>query len=271
MRARFTALAGLIGLIAALAVAPAASADTATIGAAATPGTLFGGAPNFTVIQRMSDPASPSYAVPQVPAGGGSWSVTSWGALGGTGDGSASLEIWRPTGTPNQFRLITIGPQQPFPTGVLTTHSVNVPVMPGDRLGVLSGPDSDFGPSYCCAPPGDEAIWPTIGNAGGGPDHRRARERFLSERGYLWGPSERSGDVDLDARSRGDARQGEVQEDEEAQALGGVVEEEEVQQAQEEVVRAPLSCRPSWRSPRRDSRGRGATSGARSTRSRPRG
>lgn len=163
MRARFTALAGLIGLIAALAVAPAASADTATTGAAATPGTLFGGAPNFTVIQRMSDPASPSYAVPQVPAGGGSWSVTSWGALGGTGDGSASLEIWRPTGTPNQLRLITIGPQQPFPTGVLTTHSVNVPVMPGDRLGVLSGPDSDFAPSYCCAPPGDEAIWPTMG------------------------------------------------------------------------------------------------------------
>ena len=85
MRARFVAGAGLIGLIAALCLAPAASADTATIGAAASPGTIFGGAANFAVIQRTTDAASPSFAVPQVPAGGGPWSVTSWGALGRCG------------------------------------------------------------------------------------------------------------------------------------------------------------------------------------------
>ena len=160
MRARFVGGASLIGLIAALSLAPAASADTATIGAAASPGTIFGGASNFAVIQAATDPASPSYVVPPVPAGGGPWSVTSWGALGGTGDGSASLEIWRPTSTPDEFRLIAIGPEQPFPTGVLTTHSVNIPVLPGDHLGVLSGPDSDFSPSYGGNPSGDVAIWP---------------------------------------------------------------------------------------------------------------
>ena len=108
----------------------------------------------------MSDPASPSFVVPPVPAGGGPWSVTSWGALGGAGHGSAALEIWRPTGTPGQLRLIAIGPQQDFPTGVLTTHSVNIPVQPGDHLGILSGSDTDFSPSYSSGKVGDEAIWP---------------------------------------------------------------------------------------------------------------
>jgi hypothetical protein len=160
MRARLVAGAGLIGLIAALGVAPAASADTATIGAAASPGSLFGGASNFAVIQTSTDAASPSYVVPPVPPGAGPWSATSWGALGGAGDGSAALEIWRPTTTMDEFRLIAIGPQQPFPTGVVTTHPVNIPVLPGDHLGVVSGPDTDFSPSYGNNPPGDVAIWP---------------------------------------------------------------------------------------------------------------
>ncbi len=160
MRARFVTGAGLIGLIAAMWLAPAASADTATIGAAASPGSIFGGAPNFAVIQRTTDAASPSFAVPQEPAGGGAWSVTSWGALGGAGDGSTSLEIWRPTGTQGELRLIAIGPNQPFPTGVLSTHSVSIPVQPGDHLGIVSGPDSNFSPSYSSGKVGDEAIWP---------------------------------------------------------------------------------------------------------------
>jgi hypothetical protein len=176
MRARLVAGAGLVGLMAALWVAPATSADTTTIGAAApSPGVLFAGASNFAVIQETTDPASPSYTVPQVPAGGGPWSVTSWAALGGAGDGSAALEIWRPTSTPRELRLIAIGPQQPFPTGVLTSHSVSIPVLPGDHLGVLSGPDSDFAPSYSSGLTGDEAIWPigpttpAVGQTIGGP------------------------------------------------------------------------------------------------------
>jgi hypothetical protein len=174
MRTRFAAGLGLIGLIAALGIAPAASADTATIGAAATPGSIFGGAANFTALQQTTDATSPSFAVPPVPAGGGPWSVTSWGALGGTGDGSASLEIWRPTGTSGEFRLIAIGPQQPFPTGVVTSHPVSIPVLPGDDLGILSGPDTDFSPTYSSGKVGDAAIWsnsgtPAVGQTMGGP------------------------------------------------------------------------------------------------------
>jgi hypothetical protein len=159
MRARFLAGVGLVGLMAAFWLVPAASAETATIGAAAT-GSLGGGAANFTVVQRATDPASPSFAVPQVPAADGPWSVTSWGALGGAGNGSASLEIWRPTGTAGELRLIAIGPQQDFPAGALTTHSVSISVQPGDHLGILSGSGTGFSPSYLGNPPGDEAIWP---------------------------------------------------------------------------------------------------------------
>jgi hypothetical protein len=161
MRTRLAAGLGLIGLIAALWVVPAASAETTTIGAAAATGPTGGAAANFTVVQRATDPASPSFAVPQVPAGSGPWTVTSWGALGGAGDGSAALEIWRPTGTMGELRLIAIGPQQAFPTGVLTTHSVSIPVVPGDHLGLLTGPDTDFGAYYGSGGhPGDEVIWP---------------------------------------------------------------------------------------------------------------
>jgi hypothetical protein len=176
MRARFVAGVGLLGLMAAFWLVPAASADTTTIGAAApSSGVLFTGSPDMAVIQETTDPASPSYAVPQVPAGGGQWSVTSWAALGGTGDGSAALEIWRPTSTSRELQLIAIGPQQAFPMDVLTSHSVNIPVLPGDHLGIVSGSDSDFVPHYSSGLVGDEAIWPTappspaVGQTIGGP------------------------------------------------------------------------------------------------------
>jgi hypothetical protein len=161
MRGRFFGAAGLIGSVAALCLAPIASADTANIGAAApSSGVLFGGASNFTVIQRQTDSTSPSFAVPPVPAGGGPWSVTSWGALGGVGDGTAAIEVWRPTSTAGELQLIAIGPQQDLPMNVLTTHSVNIPVLPGDHLGILSGSGTGFSPSYSSGKVGDEAIWP---------------------------------------------------------------------------------------------------------------
>jgi hypothetical protein len=58
------------------------------------------------------------------------------------------------------LRLIAIGPQQDFPTAVPTTHSVSIPVQPGDHLGVLSGSGTGFSPSYSSGKVGDEAIWP---------------------------------------------------------------------------------------------------------------
>jgi hypothetical protein len=149
---------GAFAVVLGLWAAPSASADTATIGSVApSPGN---GCASCVYMQWTSDSSSPSYVVPPVPAGGGPWSVSSWSALGGPGDGSASIEIWRPTGNEDEFRLIAIGPQQPFPAGVVTSHPVNVPVLPGDHLGILSGPDTDFSPLYLGAPPGDSWMFP---------------------------------------------------------------------------------------------------------------
>src|SRR4051794_32364140 len=149
MRTRFAARAGLIGLVAALSLAPAASADTTTIGAAASDsGLFFGGCSSPCAYVQETDTGSPSYVVPPVPAGSGPWSVTSWSALGGpSSDAAGAVEIWRPTGASGEFRLIAIGPEQPFPPNVLTSHSVNIPVLPGDHLGVQAG-DADFRPIY---------------------------------------------------------------------------------------------------------------------------
>jgi hypothetical protein len=172
MRTRLAAGLGLIGLIAALWVAPAASAETATVGAAASDsGLFFGGCSSPCAFMQETDTGSPSYVIPPVPAGGGPWSVTSWSALGGPGDGSASLEIWRPTGAPNEFRLTAIGPEQAFPANVPTSHSVSIPVLPGDHLGVLAG-DSDFRSIYSSPNAGDAWLspheLPAVGETAGG-------------------------------------------------------------------------------------------------------
>jgi hypothetical protein len=173
MRTRFAAGLGLIGLIAALWVAPAASADTATIGAAAPDsGAFFGGCGSPCAYVQETDTGSPSYVVPPVPAGGGPWTVTSWSALGGpTSDGAGALEIWRPTGVSGEFRLIAIGPEQAFPPNVMTSHPISIPVLPGDHLGVQAG-DADFRSIYS-APPAANA-WmsphelPAVGETAGG-------------------------------------------------------------------------------------------------------
>jgi hypothetical protein len=166
-------LACVLGVAGALWLVPTAAADTATIGAAAPDsGLFFGGCDSpCAYMQETTDAASPSYVVPPVPAGGASWSVTSWSALGGPGDSSASLEIWRPTGAPNEFRLMAIGPDQPFPVGALTSHTVSIPVLPGDHLGVQAS-DADFRPIYSSPPAGN--AWmsphelPAVGETAGG-------------------------------------------------------------------------------------------------------
>jgi hypothetical protein len=166
-------LACVIGVAGALWLVPSASADTATIGAAAPPpGTFTSGCTELCAFaQWTGDQTSPSYVVP--PAGGAPWSITSWSALGGPADGSASVEIWRPTGTENEFRLIAIGPEQTFPANVVTSHPVSIPVLPGDHLGLLAGYDTNFRPIYLAQPPGDS--WfsphgnPAVGQTVGSP------------------------------------------------------------------------------------------------------
>jgi hypothetical protein len=168
-------LACVIGVAGALWLVPSAAADTATIGAPAPSSDALGGTCTepCAFLQASTDAVSPSYVVPPLPAGGSPWSVTSWSALGGSGDSSASLEIWRPTATAGELRLIAIGPEQPFPTNVVTSHPVSIPVLPGDHLGILAGSDANFSPQYGTPYVGD--VWigphpsPAVGQTTGAP------------------------------------------------------------------------------------------------------
>jgi hypothetical protein len=135
-----------IGLAMALWLAPPASADTVTIGAPAPSPTTSGSCNSCAVMQFASDPASPTYVVPPAPAGS-SWTITSWTSRGGIADASAAIEVWRATANAGEFRLIAIGPEQQFPTDTLVSHAVNIPVLPGDTLGVDSE-TTNYDPDY---------------------------------------------------------------------------------------------------------------------------
>lgn len=77
-----------------------------------------------------------SYAVPA-----GDWIVTSWSTRAGDGPtlaGSLQLEMWRPTGTANQFMLVGISPVGTTTPSGTNTFSLAAPiaVQGGDLLGL---------------------------------------------------------------------------------------------------------------------------------------
>jgi hypothetical protein len=89
-----------------------------------------------------------SYTVPA-----GNWIVTSWASQAGLGSsgplaGSLQLEIWRPTGTTNQFELVGISPVGTTNATGISTFSLVTPitVQGGDVLGLRSLTDG-----YGCA------------------------------------------------------------------------------------------------------------------------
>jgi hypothetical protein len=153
-----------ITLFAVIGVAPYASADTATIGSASpTNFPMNSGCSGCHTLQFATDPSSPSYVVPAAPPGG-PWTITSWSARGGFAEGTASVEVWRATATANEFSLVAIGPEQSFPANAVMSHDVNIPVQPGDHLGVLSLV-GEFSTTYDSPPPAD-VTFGAIGNPG---------------------------------------------------------------------------------------------------------
>jgi hypothetical protein len=86
---------------------------------------------NINVVQRATV-AGLNY---QVPAPGGV--ITSWSHRGRTPApaGSGRLQIWDSTGG-NDFTLIGRSELEPFTVGVVTTFLTQIPVDPGDQLGI---------------------------------------------------------------------------------------------------------------------------------------
>jgi hypothetical protein len=194
MRARLTL--GTIALTAALLLPSAAVADTLEIGSANPMNSgPTDGCSGCHSLQAATDPASPSYVVPAAPAGG-PWTLTSWSARGGFMGGTASVEVWRPTSTPNEFRLIAIGPVQSFEANTVVSHAVNIPVEPGDHLGIQSL-TGDFSPSYetpfaadiDTGAIGDPAVGQTVGAPTSDFDHLTSGGMRINAAATLTAPS----------------------------------------------------------------------------------
>jgi hypothetical protein len=143
---------GFIGVIAALWLAPGAGAVTVTIGSLkpVVDATTCGGC---TELQLASDPESPSYVVPPLPSSGNPWTLVTYSVRGSTSDGTARAEIWRPSGTPGEFRLIAASPDGQIPANSAPSIPASIPVQPGDVLGIRSGASID--PNYDSPHAGD--------------------------------------------------------------------------------------------------------------------
>jgi hypothetical protein len=148
-------LAGIVGLVASAGVATTASAATVTIGAVNPVVSTFD-CSACTSLQVGTDPASPSYVVPPLPASGNAWTLTSFSVRGTNDDGTARALIWRHTASPGEFRLIASTPDAQIPQGTAPNIPASIPVQPGDVLGIRSGSNVD--PIYDTASDGDMVL-----------------------------------------------------------------------------------------------------------------
>ncbi|MGA2470577.1 MAG: hypothetical protein ABSG64_07805 [Solirubrobacteraceae bacterium] len=127
-------------LLGSLVLASSAAAATITIGATAPPGTdNGGGCTGCEDFQTSTDPAGPGYAV---PAGDGGV-ITSWSVVSGTSSSSCSSEcsatllVFRPTGTPDDYTFVGASDvESPPDDGALHTYPTDIAVDPGDVIGL---------------------------------------------------------------------------------------------------------------------------------------
>jgi hypothetical protein len=159
------AIASFAGM---LLLASGASAATVQIGQLA-PSSTDGGCIDCTNLQVETVSPAPSYEVPA-----GSWTLTSWSAQGGLKGGSVKLRIFRPTAIPGQFRLVAESPLETIAAATIAIFPAEIPVEPGDRLGLQTGPGiggiNDY-PSTYSAPLGNRQDGvvgvPTVGQTVG--------------------------------------------------------------------------------------------------------
>jgi hypothetical protein len=139
-------------MLTSLCLCAGASAASVQIGQLA-PATADGGCIDCTNLQVETVSPAPSYEVPA-----GTWNLTSWSAQGGLKGGSVKLRIFRPTAIAGQFRLIAESPLETIAAATIVTFPAQIPVEPGDRLGLQTGPGTgginDY-PSTYSAPLGN--------------------------------------------------------------------------------------------------------------------
>jgi len=117
------------GLAVASALALSTTANARQLGAIGAP--HLGGCTNCNVFQLATATGEPQYVVPH-----GKWTITHWGTQGGgSASGQSRLQVFRPTATAGQFKLIAR-------SNLETTHknghpyfATNIDVRGGDLLG----------------------------------------------------------------------------------------------------------------------------------------
>jgi len=113
-------------------LALAGAASGLTLGQVAPPG--LGGCGNCEVLQRNVAAGEPRYRVPA-----GNWTITSWSTQGGGGaTGHARLRVYRPTGTPGQFKIIRQTKLETVPANGHPSFATSLAVKGGDLLGLVT-------------------------------------------------------------------------------------------------------------------------------------
>jgi hypothetical protein len=117
--------------------APAVAATT--IGqVAAAPMAICSGGPYDLVQEHVN--SGPSYVV---PTGVSSPVISSWSTNAATGGGQTlTFKVFRKVGAPATFQQVAHDGPRPLAGGTLNTFAVDIPVIPGDILGVNSGTDT---------------------------------------------------------------------------------------------------------------------------------
>ncbi|MBS1894538.1 MAG: hypothetical protein JST59_24820 [Actinobacteria bacterium] len=137
----FSILLAMFGFSLALIVAPAAEAETISIGEVA-PAGINGGCFSCISFQLQNAPGTTSYSVPP-----GQWTLESWSGQGGLKEGTVRLEIFRPAAEPGQYELAAQSPFETVPAATLSTFPVSIPVQGGDVIGIMTGVGSYYPPS----------------------------------------------------------------------------------------------------------------------------
>lgn len=146
------ALAMVLALAMLLLAAAQASATTVQLGQLATAKVSSGGCSHCNYFQVAVPSGGRSYTVPP-----GSWTLTSWSAWGAADGGGVRLRIYRPTGVkPEQFKLVAESAEEKAVAEKVTNYPVQIPVAPGDLIGVESGSDGKYVDLDPAATAGDE-------------------------------------------------------------------------------------------------------------------
>ena len=148
MRRQFVVLCSLCAALCAVALGTASAAgDGATLGQVV-PGNAPCGAPESIIVAQTATSGGVSYEVPA-----GKWRVI-WWAAAGSPTGHIALVIFRPTGNPNEFRIVGSAAPRSLPEPK-NKFPATIKVRGGDLVGFWAEPNTICGVST--GDPGDTA------------------------------------------------------------------------------------------------------------------